>query len=341
MLNLNDDPNGLEPGGHPGSTCHFKRIDDPEELANWKEFYRTGRIDIEWLNKRNPPSSNAFRLATRCAIAAYEKSGRMVDAALGYARFGIPVFPCGLDRKRPIPARDRGPDGEPISGTGGVYKATTDPEQIRNWWTGRKQYLIAVPMGPRSGVWALDVDTAEDHADGTASWNTLLAQHEPFVTREHRSATGGPHVIFAWDPERPIGCSKGGLPSGIEVKGQGGYIVVPPSRRKGRAYQVFRDSEPIVAPDWIYDLIYEGRPPHSGSGGGAERDASAETVHLDAGLMVTDGAKGILLAPILIAGSMITAGAKGILLALTFIRRLIKPVVIMPMVAPVTGLGHR
>ena len=57
--------------------------------------------------------------------------------------------------------------------------------------------------------------------------------------------------------------------------------------------------------------------------------------------MVTYGAKGILLAPILIAGSVIAAGAKGILLALTFIRRLIKTVVIIPMVAPVTGLSHR
>ena len=76
-------------------------------------------------------------------------------------------------------------------------------------------------MGERSGVWCLDIDTGEDHADGVAEWEKIAAQHEPIVTREHRSATGGPHLIFNWYDEQPIGCSKGELPDGIEVKGGG------------------------------------------------------------------------------------------------------------------------
>ena len=128
----------------------------------------------------------------------------------------------------------------------------------------------------------IDVDTAEDHADGVAAWNAIVAQHTqtkhvpesksgtyhhftriiaPFTTREHRSATGGPHIIFRWHAELPIGCSNGALPDGISVKGQGGYIVAPPSRRKGRSYTVLNDIDPIDAPQWLIDLILQGRSP--------------------------------------------------------------------------------
>ncbi len=220
--------------------------------------------DVVWLNQRYPPASNVLRLAVRHAIYAYRKSGRMLDAALAYARFGVPVFPVTPDRKKPIPKRDYDPDGkypDGIPGTGGIYKATTDPIRIRKWWRDHPKALIGLPTGRLSSVWVLDIDTAEEHVDGTIGWAELAAQHEPIITRGHRSATGGPHLIFAWDPERPLGCGKGMLPEGIQVKGQGGYIVVPPPMRRGRNYTVHADINPIAAPTWLIELISQGRPP--------------------------------------------------------------------------------
>jgi hypothetical protein len=199
--------------------------------------------------------TKTLREATEAACRAYAESGRMLDAALAYAACGFPVFPLTKD-KTPVPKRDKDANGKPIPGTGGFKKATCDPVQINAWWKGR-EHLIGLPMGAVSGVWCLDVDTSEDHADGVAEWKEIAAEHEPIVTREHRSATGGPHLIFKWDAERPLGCSSGDLPDGIEVKG-GGYIVVPPSRRKGRSYSVFNDIDPADAPRWLTDLI--GRP---------------------------------------------------------------------------------
>ena len=140
-------------------------------------------------------------------------------------------------------------------GTGSFYKATCDPLIITAWWRNHPRALIGLPMGPASGVWCVDVDTPEDHADGVAGWDAVVAEHGTITTREHRSATGGPHLIFAWDPEQPIGCGKGDLPSGISVKGQGGYIVVPPSMRKQRFYTVYRDIDAIEAPTWLIELI--------------------------------------------------------------------------------------
>jgi putative DNA primase/helicase len=215
------------------------------------------------------PAAADFTAAVRAAVEVYAKTGKMLDAALVLGKHDIPIFPVDHRTKAPIPRRDPDPTGKRprgIPGTGGLYKATCDPTVIRQWWKNNPRALIAVPMGPRSGVWCVDVDTAsEEHkTDGVAEWNALIAEHEPFETREHRSASGGPHVLFEWEDEQPIGCGKGELKDlSLSVKGEGGYIVIPPSVRKGRAYTVFRDIDPIKAPQWLSDAILdegEGKP---------------------------------------------------------------------------------
>ena len=208
---------------------------------------------------RNPPKHIEFVKAVAAAIKAYAKTGCMVDAALAYARHGVPVFPVNVRNKKPVARRLLDDDGEPIAGTGGFKRATCDEEQIREWWGKRGRHLIGVPMGRRTGVWALDVDTTIEHDDdGIGAWRALEAEHDAVVTREHRTATDGLHLIFKWTEANPIGCSTGSLPHGIEVKAHGGYIVAPPSVRKGNAYTVAIDTDPIAAPEWLYGLI--GRP---------------------------------------------------------------------------------
>ena len=198
-----------------------------------------------------------LRVAVQAAIGAYTISGRMLDAALAYAAQGYPVFPLTED-KTPIPKRDPDPTGKfpkGIPGTGSFYKATCDELTIRRWWKHR-EHLIGMPMGPKSGVWTLDVDTDEEHAcNGIAAWAKLTAEHGEVETREQRTASEGLHLIFKDDEQGIIGCSRGSLPGGIEVKGKGGYIVVPPSRRKGRAYHVGVDIDPIEAPEWLLKII--------------------------------------------------------------------------------------
>jgi hypothetical protein len=218
---------------------------------------------IVWLT----PRALRLRAATQATTYAYEKSGRMGDAALVYAAYGLPIFPLDPRTKVPVPRRDRDPTGKyptGIPGTGGFYKATCNPEIIEGWWRAQPNALIGLPMGAKTGVWCLDVDTPEDHQDGVAQWSKLATQHDPIVTREHRSATDGPHLIFNWHAEIPLGSSAGDLPDGIEVKGNGGYIAVPPSRRKGRAYTVHNDIDPIDAPTWVTDLILPERTHFNG-----------------------------------------------------------------------------
>ena len=188
-------------------TAPYKHSEAPEFFSSVVEEF------VVWSRPQQ------LRLAVRAAIAAYEKSGKMLDAALVLAAHGFPVFPL-TKNKTPVPKRDKDAKGKPIPGTGSFKKATCDPIEIRAWWTGH-EYLIGLPMGAASGVWCLDIDTSEDHADGVAKWKTIVAEHDPIVTREHRSATGGPHLIFNWQNEKLNGCSSGDLPDGIDVKGDG------------------------------------------------------------------------------------------------------------------------
>lgn len=191
----------------------------------------------------------------QAAVDAYARTGHMLDAALAYAAYGIPVFPLSARSKAPIPKRDKDEQGNEIPRTGGFYKATCDPAIIHKWWD-RTQNLIGVPMGPRSGVWAVDVDTDQDHdADGITAWKTLLAEHGDIHTREHITASGGLHVLLSYPDDQHIGCKRGSIPNGIEIKGAGGYIVMPPSKRKGKFYTVGSDIDPIRAPAWLIDMI--------------------------------------------------------------------------------------
>ena len=214
-------------------------------------------------SKAGPVKVKSLKLAMRQAVRAFERSGRTVDAALAYAIAGYPVFPLDPHTKRPIPRRDPDPTGrfpDGIPGTGGHYKATTDQEQIRRWWRKRPWALIGMPMGARTGVWALDADSPIDHPyDGIGNWKTVLKQNGAIRTREHLTSSDGLHLIFNWYAAQPIRGSKGELPKGIEVKGYGGYIAVPPSRRKRRHYLVSRDIDPIDAPAWLIEMILQGR----------------------------------------------------------------------------------
>ena len=181
----------------------------------------------------------------------------MVEFALDYARRGWPVFPCKPTNKAPF-------------FEGGFHVATTDEKTIRGWWGYWPKAMIGVPMGSRSGVWAIDPDPPKkpDEPDGCAIWASLVKEHGKLPTT-HTEITprGGHHIVFKWDPDRPVTNSPGALAkTNIDIRGEGGYIVVAPSVcvGDGSAKNVagqYCVAEPLdffhfaTAPDWLYDLV--------------------------------------------------------------------------------------
>ena len=146
-------------------------------------------------------------------------NNQLARSALWYARHGWQVFPLRPHTK------------EPFNGLG-VYSATADTDQIIDWWARWPQANIGLHCGG-SGLLALDLDTYKDSFNGDGF---LKRTDEETLTS--LTGSGGTHLIYAMPTDRKYTNATGNLPAGIDVRGQGGYIVVPPSiHPNGNRYQ--------------------------------------------------------------------------------------------------------
>ena len=153
------------------------------------------------------------------------------------ARLGVPVFPCSPGGKRPIPER-------------GFHEATTDAGQVEAWWRQRPRANLAIPTGAASGVVVVDIDVHKVDgyaAYGRAERSGLLPEPLAVVT----TPTGGRHLYYPADAEREQQSWQVGR-AGIDFRGDGGYIIVPPSLRTidgyPASYQVEAVAGAMVAP---------------------------------------------------------------------------------------------
>lgn len=165
-----------------------------------------------------------------------------LDAALYYVRYlQWPVFP--LRGKEPLTNR-------------GFYDATMQEAQIRQWWHTWPDANIGMPTGERSGVVVLDVDAGHG---GFTSLSAMQERpgYEPLpATRKAISGGGGLHLYYAYPKDRHIGNkAQLGHLSGIDIRGQGGYIVLPPSLHgSGNRYLWLDESTPAPFPAFFFDL---------------------------------------------------------------------------------------
>jgi hypothetical protein len=168
------------------------------------------------------------------------------EAALDYARCGIPVFPCSPIDKKPLTPN-------------GFKDATRDEAQILAWWHQYPNAMISAPTGPASGMWSIDLDfDPAKKIDGRATLDQLIAQHtalpSTWVTITPR---GGRHLIFAWDSNVEIRNSAGKIGPGIDVRGNGGYLCLPPSRNATSGTYQWEPGGPQIAalaPPWLVAL---------------------------------------------------------------------------------------
>lgn len=200
--------------------------------------------------------------------------GVMLEAALAYALKGWAVFPCSPRNKQPLVAADRDADGKPIKGTGGVKKASTDPEQIRAWWAKTPDAMIGVAMG-LNGLFALDFDPRTDEATGE-EWtlDRLKRELEEQVggalpaSLAVRTPSGGVHVYLNQPASGDPITNRGNLPRHVDVRGLGGYVIVPPSvTQDGRRYRWLRDDADaaiVDAPAALVGILQPRKPEKSG-----------------------------------------------------------------------------
>jgi len=169
----------------------------------------------------------------------------MLEAALDYAARGWHVFPVN-SAKEPLVER-------------GLNAATTDEAQIRAWWTAMPNAAIGVRTGAISGIAILDLDMkGEDIA-------TIIADVEAIggpIPKTAVSITGGGgrHYLFKVAPGTTIKNSTGAIRKRVDVRGEGGYFVAPPSMHaSGKRYEWQADIEPADGA-WLAALIEKTAP---------------------------------------------------------------------------------
>jgi hypothetical protein len=168
-----------------------------------------------------------------------------LEAALAYARRGWKVVPLCQNAKIPAFA-------------GWQEKATSDEEIIRRWWGSPGLYEFAgigIVTGSVSGIWVLDLDVKNPDADGLKSFENLIQTHHgathPLIVE---TPSGGKHLYFRYPGVHVPG--KVAILPGIDVRGDGGFVVAPPTRLNGGEYLwKTTATDPDLAPRWLSDMV--------------------------------------------------------------------------------------
>ncbi|MDI6028324.1 bifunctional DNA primase/polymerase [Corticibacterium sp. UT-5YL-CI-8] len=180
----------------------------------------------------------------------------MLSTALSFAAQGWPVFPC-----RPADAFDPAtgevlPEKAPLI-SNGFRGATLNERVIGELWKRNPGSLVGVPTGERINAWVLDIDVKTNGTNGFEWLEAMEDTHGALPdTARVMTANGGMHIFFTYAEGVR---NRGGLGSGIDVRGEGGFVVAAGSAMAdGRTYEWVDDTGPAdikPAPQWLLDLV--------------------------------------------------------------------------------------
>jgi putative DNA primase/helicase len=173
----------------------------------------------------------------------------VLAAARSYAARGWPVLPLRPGKKSPAIQR-------------GFHAASVEPGFVEREFAN--QYRgVGTRTGNDAGFFALDIDPQNG---GDASFEALIRLHGPLpVTLTVSTGGGGLHYYFRTPLGGSVPCrtALSGYP-GVDIKGEGGYVVAPPSKHPSGGYYTWSTTQgadvPISeAPDWLVGLIFDQR----------------------------------------------------------------------------------
>ena len=176
----------------------------------------------------------------------------MIEAAIALAGKGMAVFPCKPRGKSPL-------------FQGWQEKATRDPDALRAMWAATPAANIGIATGAPSDVWVLDIDGE----DGEGSLLKLESEHGALPPTIEVVTGKGRHCYFRTG-KRKISNSVGQLGVGLDVRGDGGYVIAPPSiHPSGRTYAWSVDTtrDFADAPGWLIAMVTAAKSGSTGKAG--------------------------------------------------------------------------
>lgn len=163
------------------------------------------------------------------------------EAAHDAVRRGFSVFPITPDSKVPLLKENW------------LEIATTDHKQVDAWWDKHPDANIAGLTGDK-----LVFDIDKRHG-GLETWAMLKIVEDFPDTLWATTAGGGAHMIYQMPEGQKVkaGAHKAG--QGIDIKGGGGYILLPGSTIDDRPYLWGNERPAAFAPQWAIDRFKGGK----------------------------------------------------------------------------------
>jgi len=189
------------------------------------------------------PAADGSR-ASATETVAHPVRAATGTAALAYARGGWRVLPLhGILRgcctcRRPC-GRSAGKHPVGALVPRGLHDATLDVDTISRWWSRMPAANIGIATGAGSGLLVVDIDPRNGGAETLDRLERQVGELPPTP----RVSTGGDGVHYYF--RLPLGELRSTLGSGIDIKGDGGYVVAPPSLHvSGREYSWCAEAAP-------------------------------------------------------------------------------------------------
>ena len=143
------------------------------------------------------------------------------SAAREYIKAGFKVFPCKHDKKPLVAWKDA---------------ATASLDAVAAWEKTFPDAMIGLPTGSANGIVVVDVDV-KDSVDGHESLHAA-GFDIPDGTVCVQTPSGGAHYYFRLEPGEVIKNSTSQIAKNVDVRGEGGYVIAPPSvLGPGKQYQ--------------------------------------------------------------------------------------------------------
>ena len=179
----------------------------------------------------------------------------MLDAALQYVEYGWATFPVPPGTKKSYKSAK--------FSNGARWGASNKPAVLRRDF-GRtwREANIGIPTGAENGFWVLEADTPKGHGvDGIELLRELERKHSRLPkTLMAMSPSGSLHYYFRWPKGGLIvRNSASAIAPGIDVRGEGGMVLAPPSKPPGVGHGLYIwlnwGTRIAYAPQWLIDLV--------------------------------------------------------------------------------------
>ena len=141
----------------------------------------------------------------------------------------------------------------------GLKDASIDLQTICSWWERWPDANLGLLTGSASGLVALDIDGEA----GRASLAALNAQFGSLPDTTQSKTKRGHHIFFQYPKAQEIRGSVGQLGAGLDIRAEGGYVVIPPSRHQAGHYQ-WENKKPLAdIPSWLLSKLVSPVTQHS------------------------------------------------------------------------------